>query len=134
MPPAALVSTTVRQPADTAVRTPCTTAAGDSPSYRCTRPRNTRTRTGPATTMRTLGVCPGTVEAGNPPSSVSGISVSAAPIASAAGVQPEPRTTAASGQAGQGGEAVGAGRRGGKGIVGHEAYHRVRSGRRWKYP
>ena len=96
MPPAALVSTTVRQPAATAVRTPCTTAAGDSPSYRWTRPRNTRTRTVPAVTERTVGACPGTVEAGNPPSSASGISVCAAPIASAAGDQPEPRTTAAS--------------------------------------
>ena len=73
-----------------------TNAAGDSPSYRCTRPRNTRTRTGPAATERTVGVCPGTVEAGNPPSSASGISVWLAPIASAAGVQPEPSTTAAS--------------------------------------
>jgi len=39
---------------------------------------------------------PGTVEPGNPPSSVSGISVSAPPIASAAGAQPEPSTTTAS--------------------------------------
>src|SRR5207253_3529494 len=57
---------------------------------------NTRTRTVPAATERTVGACPGTVEAGNPPSSASGISVSAAPIASAAGDQPEPSTTAAS--------------------------------------
>ena len=47
-------------------------------------------------TERATGVWPGTVEPGNPPSSVSGISVSAAPIASAAGAQPEPSTTAAS--------------------------------------
>ena len=51
MPPAAFVSTTARQPADTAVRTPCTTVDGGSPSYRWTRPRNTSTRTGPALTV-----------------------------------------------------------------------------------
>src|SRR5204862_3614042 len=96
MPPAALVSTTARQPAATAVRTPCTTTAGDSPSYRWTRPRNTRTRTVPAVTERTVGACPGTVEAGNPPSSASGRSGAAGPIAPAVGDQPEPSTTAAS--------------------------------------
>ena len=101
MPPAALVSTTTRAPADTAVRTPCTTVAGGSPSYRWTRPRNTSTRSGPALTERTVGACPATVGSGNPPSSVSGTSTpeaSTAPIASAAGAQPEPRTTATSGR------------------------------------
>ena len=98
MPPAALVSTTTRAPAQTAVRTPCTTVAGGSPSYRCTRPRNTSTRSGPALTERTVGVCPATVGSGNPPSSVSGTSASAGPIASAAGAQPEPSTTATSGR------------------------------------
>ena len=98
MPPAALVSTTTRAPAETAVRTPCTTVAGGSPSYRWTRPRNTSTRSGPALTERTVGTCPATVGSGNPPSSVSGTSASTAPIASAAGAQPEPRTTTTSGR------------------------------------
>src|ERR1039458_9310544 len=44
MPPAALVSTMTRQPAAMAVRTPWTTAAGECPSYRWVRPRNTSSR------------------------------------------------------------------------------------------
>ena len=41
MPPAAFVSTMVWQPAAIAVRTPCTTVAGEWPSYRWVRPRKT---------------------------------------------------------------------------------------------
>src|SRR5215467_4430457 len=100
IPPAAFVSTTTRQPAATAVRTPCTTVAGWCPSYRCVRPRNTSSRSLPVTSERTVPAWPGTVEAANPPRSATGISVTAAPsaaaTASAAGTQPEPRTTAAS--------------------------------------
>ena len=47
-PPAALVSTTVRQPARTAVRTPWTTSAGPWPSYRWTRPAKASTLRPPA--------------------------------------------------------------------------------------
>ena len=45
---------------------------------------------------RTAGVCPGTVGGANPPRSARGTSACAGPIASAAGAQPEPSTTAAS--------------------------------------
>ncbi len=96
MPPAALVRITVPQPAAIAVRTPCTTAAGECPSYRCTRPRKTSTRRWPASTERTAATWPATAGAGNPPSSSSGTSAVAAPSASAAGAQPEPSTTAMS--------------------------------------
>src|SRR5215469_7990077 len=61
MPPAALVSTTVRQPAAIAVRTPWTTVCGACPSYMCTRPRKTRTFRSPLTRYRTAGVWPSTV-------------------------------------------------------------------------
>src|SRR5215475_225092 len=100
MPPAALVSTTTRQPAAIAVRTPCTTVAGGCPSYRCVRPRNTSSRSPPATSERTVPAWPGTVDAAKPPRSGTGTSVTAAAstpaTASAAGAQPDPRTTATS--------------------------------------
>src|SRR5215475_6618264 len=100
MPPAALVSTTTRQPAAIAVRTPCTTMAGGCPSYRCVRPRNTSSRSPSVTSERTVPAWPGTVDSAKPPRSATGTSVTAAPsaaaTASAAGAQPDPRTTAAS--------------------------------------
>src|ERR1700733_13693257 len=54
-PPAALVSTTVRQPAAIAVRTPCTTVCGAYPSYMCTRPRNSSIRWLPCFMSRPAG-------------------------------------------------------------------------------
>ena len=100
MPPAALVSATIRQPASTAVRTPCAVALMGCPSYRCVRPRNTSSRRSPATIDCTVPACPGTEGAAKPPSSVTGMSVTSAAraraSASAAGAQPEPSTTAAS--------------------------------------
>src|SRR5215475_4752656 len=100
MPPAALVSTTTRQPAAIAVRTPCTTMAGGCPSYRCVRPRNTSSRSPSVTSERTVPAWPGTVDSAKPPRSATGTSVTAAPsadaTASAAGAQPDPRTTATS--------------------------------------
>ncbi len=100
MPPDALVSATIRQPAAIAVRTLCTEALIGCPSYRCVRPRKTSSRRSPAVITWTVPACPGTEGGAKPPSSVTGTSVISAPSAcaraSAAGAQPEPSTTAAS--------------------------------------
>ena len=100
MPPAALVSTTTRQPAAIAVRTPCTVALTGSPSYRWVRPRNIRTRRSGVISDCTVPACPATVGCAKPPSSATGISVTVAPRAlvqaAAAGAHPDPSTTATS--------------------------------------
>ena len=96
-PPHPLVSTTVRAPAATAVRTPCTTAATPRPSYRWVRPRKTSARVeSPTRTDRSVPACPSTAAAWKPGSSVTGSSATVSPSSSAAGTQPEPITRATS--------------------------------------
>ena len=72
MPPAALVSTTVRQPAAAAVRTPCATGPTPCPSYRWVRPSSTSTRRSPTRTERIVPPCPSTVGGTKPGSSAIG--------------------------------------------------------------
>ena len=96
IPPAALVSTTVRQPAAAAVRTPCATrrrrgprrgGCGRAAPARCGRRRARSGRVPP---------CPATTGRTNPGRSAIASSWAGGPMTSAAGRHPEPSTTATS--------------------------------------
>ena len=91
--PAALVSTATRAPATIAARTPCTTTAGECPSYPCTRPRNTSTRRPPTSTARAVEPWPATVGAGNPSRPETLTSPVVSPMVPAAAAHPLPSTS-----------------------------------------
>ena len=96
MPPAALVSTTVRQPAAAAVRTPCTTGVDAVALVEVGAAEQHQHVRSPTGTDRIVPPCPATAGGTKPGSSAIGISAAGAPMTSAAGRQPEPSTTATS--------------------------------------
>ena len=87
-PPAALVSTTSRAPAATAVRTPCATAPTPRPSYRWVRPSSTSARLSPIGIDLIRPECPATTGGENPGSAATSMSAVAVPSRSAAGTPP----------------------------------------------